>query len=314
MNKLRILLCAEKSLFECRIFWFGEIERAMQEGQNLRIRRKLTGARVRVRNMMQDSNQQSTPDPVAVACRDPDAPSLKRTGWLAGLVAFEGREASACYADVVCPRTEPRTKKRTKSKTDVCAQCRKSKVRCGAERPCARCIKHNLQDICVSWRDEAAPTTEVASSQSEDNRKDQDDALERQIPSCSASGLTPEERESQERAAVSLPGPTIGLLPAGVWAVGLSGNTPASTVMPAIGLDSSAFVSVLNDKNAWDHLTLTGACGEWVPASTFMMNPDYNVVWDDELLDGVIMDPTLPPLKESYVVWHEEGLEDATEA
>ena len=46
----------------------------------------------------------------------------------------------------------PSKKKRTRSTTDVCAACRLSKVRCEEERPCTRCVKHNWQDSCVSWR------------------------------------------------------------------------------------------------------------------------------------------------------------------
>ncbi len=35
--------------------------------------------------------------------------------------------------------------------TDACSACRRSKVKCEEERPCARCISHGWRDSCVSW-------------------------------------------------------------------------------------------------------------------------------------------------------------------
>ena len=96
-----------------------------------------------------------------------------------------------CYADVISPRFEPPKKKRTKSKTDVCARCRESKVRCGAERPCARCIKHNLRDSCVSWRQEENPSIKL-SLPSIKNLKTEA-TLTRVIPSTILSGLLVDE-------------------------------------------------------------------------------------------------------------------------
>jgi len=95
-----------------------------------------------------------------------------------------------CYADVISPRFEPPKKKRTKSKTDVCARCRESKVRCGAERPCARCIKHNLRDSCVSWRQEEQPSIKLSLPSIKNLTTEA--TLTRVIPSTISTGLLDE--------------------------------------------------------------------------------------------------------------------------
>ena len=35
--------------------------------------------------------------------------------------------------------------------SDACTACRRSKVKCEEEKPCARCISHGWRDSCVSW-------------------------------------------------------------------------------------------------------------------------------------------------------------------
>ena len=48
---------------------------------------------------------------------------------------------------------------------------------------------------------------------------------------------------------------------------------------------SETFVSVLNDKSAWDHVPHEAGGGGWLPASTFMLKADYDMEDDDDELD-----------------------------
>jgi hypothetical protein len=66
---------------------------------------------------------------------------------------------------------------------------------------------------------------------------------------------------------------------------------------PAVGSDIDSVVSVLNDKSAWDHLSLAGS--GWVSACTLMVKPDYDVVDDDGLWNIVITEPALPSWEDS---------------
>jgi len=44
--------------------------------------------------------------------------------------------------------------------SDACTACRRSKVKCEEEKPCARCISHGWRDSCVSWRKVKASRTQ----------------------------------------------------------------------------------------------------------------------------------------------------------
>ena len=44
--------------------------------------------------------------------------------------------------------------------SDACTACRRSKVKCEDEKPCARCISHGWRDSCVSWRKVKASRTQ----------------------------------------------------------------------------------------------------------------------------------------------------------
>ena len=51
------------------------------------------------------------------------------------------------------PGVSIKTKKRVRHTiSDACAACRRSKVKCDDTKPCSRCIKHDWQDKCVTWR------------------------------------------------------------------------------------------------------------------------------------------------------------------
>jgi hypothetical protein len=54
--------------------------------------------------------------------------------------------------------------------SDACSACRRSKVKCEEEKPCARCISHGSRDSCVSWR-------KVKASRSQEPGADRADTL-----------------------------------------------------------------------------------------------------------------------------------------
>ena len=54
--------------------------------------------------------------------------------------------------------------------SDACTACRRSKVKCEEEKPCARCISHGWRDSCVSWH-------KVKASRSQEPGADRADTL-----------------------------------------------------------------------------------------------------------------------------------------
>lgn len=194
--------------------------------------------------------------------------------------------APTSYAAVFYAGSKPPKKKRQKSLTGVCARCRESKVRCGAERPCARCIKHGLQDSCVTWLKEAKST--AAERLPSDDTSMVEASLNQQASSSSDSGLKTDSVATPD----SRPDLSPSSLPAGAQETELHQN---AALQSESMLDSDTFVSVLHDEGAWDHLPPPRVFGGWISACALIAKPGYEIACEDDMLDGDIIDSFLPP-------------------